>query len=323
MNVVQNYLVSILKAPMTLYETRILCRIVLTANDIMSNELKMPIAKKMLGKRLEVVNEYTISVPVNELLTHGSHDYQSVVDSAKSLQDKVIEYYDTETAKWEYHRQHLLTAIDYTKGSGVLRFTVSPWLLSYILDFICGNFSMYDFNIALRLPSTYAIRLYWLTCSMNSPVTYTVQMLRDMFGTGGKYRQNRDFIKRCIEDPRKILEKYNCNGYTYKVNGRGSQCSVTFYPVVRQEKTKEQLTAMAGLSAWVTPQVRNYLLTAGNFNNKELGANKSTLMSFCQLANANDLIVKIVERARKKRANKGYIINAMKSAVKENKTFFY
>ena len=315
MNVVQNYLVSIMHGNFSLYETRLFTKIVLQANTVIKGRR----ASSLMGKAISAdgINA-NMAIPISDIISDGSHDYESVIDAAKKLQDKTIEFYDRKTQKWTYYRDHLINNVRYTEGSGVIRFTVSMWLLEYILDFINGNFSMYDFQSALRLPSAYAVRLYWLTCSMTAPVNYPLQMLRDMLGVGEKYSQNRDFIKRCIAKPCNLLEQYRLNGFTFrKGTGRGKKASLIFSPVKRQTQSSAQLVAQASISAWVKPSVRNYLLTAAYFDNKELSSNKDTLFQFCRLPDCEDRIVKIVHRSREKRAGKGYIINAMKSSIRD------
>lgn len=316
MNVVQNYLVTIMKGNFSLYETRLFSKIVLHANTVIKGRR----ASTLMGKAvcLDGLN-CNMAIPITDIITDGSHDYKSVVRAAFGLQDKIIQYYDRRAQRWTLYRDHLINNVRYTEGSGVIQITVSLWLLQYILDFISNNFSMYDFESALKLPSAYAVRLYWLTCSMSAPVCYKITMLREILGVGDKYKQNRDFIKRCIETPARILEQYNVNGYSFKKGpGRGEKATLVLTPVKRQIQQPAELVAQAGLSAWCKPSIRNYLLTAAYFSNKELSANKETLFLFSKLQNAEDTIIKIVHRARKKRMGKGYIINAIKRCIDEN-----
>lgn len=319
MNIAQDYLVSIMKGHFSLYETRLFSRIVMHANHIIKGQRITSLMGKSLA--LDGIN-CNMAIPITEILTDGSHNYQAVIEAAKSLQDKVIEYYDRSTSKWTYYRDHIINRVEHTEGSGVIQFTVSVWLLKYILGFIenSSNFSIYDFESALKIPSPYAVRLYWLTCSMTSPVNYPISMLRGILGTGNKYTQNRDFIKRCIEPSRKTLEELGLNGFCYtKSAERGDKAYLHIIPVKRQPQTKNQLTAQAGLGAWVHPAIKNYLLAACNFTMDELRRNKSTLMDFCRVPNCENELVRIVNRARKKRAGKGYIINGMKTYFTANK----
>lgn len=314
MNVVQNYLFSIIKGHFSLYEVRIFTRIVLQANRV----LKGKKFSHYLGQSIATDGiNCNIGITIDTIITDGSHNYQAVIDAAKSLQDKVVEFYDRRTSKYVYHRDHLINNVCYVEGSGVLTFTVSEWLLQYILNFIDSNFSMYDFENCLTLSSTYSVRMYWLFCSMSRPVTYRLSMLREMLGCQNKYSSNKDFIKRCIEPARKELEEKNLNGFSFTKKGRGEKVMITFSPVKRQSQTKEQLTAYSGNTLWVSPIVRNYLLNNVGFSKEELLRNKATLTDFCQVPLCEEHLYKIVQRARRKNANKGYIIAAMKNVYKE------
>lgn len=325
MNVVQNYLVSVMKADFSLYEIRIFCRIVAQANTV----LRGMKASQLMGKAFSAdgVN-INMTIPVKDLVTDGSHDYDACVQAANALLEKRVRYWSTKAGQWietdgsnegrengdTYRGTHLITSCEYVKGSGVIKISTTRWLMEFILNFVYGNFSMYDFEKCLTLPSAYAVRLYWLTCSLSRPVTYPYKMLREMLGVGNKYKQVGDFIKRCLETPRVILEANAMNGFDYHKEGEGQKCKFTLFPVKRQAAAGQQVQQV---SIFVNPAVRQYLSTAAGFDLRELNHNQATLEQFSALPSCEDKLVQIVERARKKRAGKGYIINAMKSAVTE------
>lgn len=316
MNVIQNYLVTIMHGNFSLYEVRLFSRIVLHANHVIKGKRVSPLLGRSLGA--DGITAH-LAIPISDIITDNAHDYTAVIAAAKNLQDKVVEFYDRRERKWTFYRDHLINNVVYKQGSGIIRFDVSVWLLNYILDFINGNFSLYDFEKCLELTSAYAVRWYWLTCSMKNPVNYKLDMLRDMFGTGDKYKQNKDFIKRCVIVPMKMLEEHKMNGFTFEKKGRGHNSFLHITPVKRQEPSRQQLVAMASISAWCAPEVKNYLLTAGGFDNDALHKNKVTLFEFCQIPSYADIVVRIVRNARKGRAGIGYIINAMKSEVAKYK----
>lgn len=325
MNVVQNYLVSVMKADFSLYEIRIFCRIVAQANTI----LRGMKASQLMGRAFssDGVN-LNMAIPVKDLVTDGSHDYDACVQAANALLEKKVRYWSTKRGQWietdgstegrengdTYRGTHLITSCEYVKGSGVIKISCSRWLMEFILDFVYGNFSMYDFEKCLTLPSAYAVRLYWLTCSQSRPVRYPYQMLRDMLGVGEKYKQVGDFIKRCIETPRRLLQANGMNGFAWHKEGVGRECHFIFFPVKRQAAAGQQVE---GVSIFVNPAVRQYLSTAASFTLRELNHNQATLEQYSAIPGCEDKLVLIIERARKKRAGKGYIINAMKNAIEE------
>lgn len=315
MNVVQSYLTTIMHGKFTLYEIRIFVKIVEHANHVLRGSK----ISRILGTSVCVdgVN-CNLSIPVKSVMTDGSHDYVQVKQSLQSLLQKKVEVYNPDEKVWK--AATLINNIRVAEGDGLIKFVVPKWLMEYILNFVYGNFSEYNLQAALSLPSAYAVRLYWLTCSMTRPISYPIKMLREMLGVGDKYKMTKDFIKRTIEPARKLLEDRKLNGYNFTKGMTKGKCTyITFTPIKREEQTKQQLTAQASVSAFVDPGLRQYLTTQCGFSMRELSSNKSTLMEFCKLPDWADQIVDIVERQRKKRRNKGYVINAMKSCVNEHK----
>lgn len=311
MNVIQSYLTTIMKGNFSLYEIRIFVKIVEQANSI----LRGAKISRLLGKSVCVdgVN-CNLSIPVRSVMTEGSHDYTNVKEALNRLLRKEVEVYDTNKRVW--CKATLINNIRVAEGDGLIKFTVPKWLMEYILNFVYGNFSEYNLQAALTLPSAYAVRLYWLTCSMTSPVNYSVTMLREMLGVGDKYKETKDFIKRCIEPPRKMLEERNLNGFTFtKGFTKGKVTYLHFKPVKREKKDEAQIAAQSSLSVWCNPALRQYLITQCNFSMRELSAHKELLGDFSKLPAMEDKIVEIVNRARRKRAGKGYIISAMKKSL--------
>lgn len=334
MNIVQSYLTSVMKGNFSLYETRLFCKIVERAN----NELR--------GKRVKDLKQFKsqfegqrvrMSVAVRDVVAPGSNDYQKVFDAAKGLADKSIEFWDSDKGLWvssEYKGKngvtryyfHLIEEVSEKNGSGKVNFYISVWLWHYILTFVNGAFSMYDLQVALSLPTAYSVRMYWLTSSATRPIPYPIQMLRDMLGVGDKYKSNKDFIKRCIADPARVLEERGLNGYTYKAihkyeNSKTSAIkSILIIPVKRQALTDSQISAQGPLSVYCSNELKQYLQTQCDFEEKSLYANKLTLADFEKIHDWRDIIVRIVHAARRKGASQGYIINAMKNEVAKHTT---
>lgn len=332
-NIVQNYLVTIMHGDFSLYEVRLFTRIVMQANEVLKGK---PALQVVGGANIKInPGICRMHINVRDMLSEGSHDYQAVKDAATSLMDKKIEFYNRDTRKWEvrtdkmvhqrdaqgkwiWRAAHLIDNVEY-RSDGVLSFNVSYWLMNYILDFIGSNFSMYDFECALSLTSAYAIRMYWLTCSLSQDVKYPITMLRDMFGTGTKYPANKDFVKRCIEGPRKMLEEKHLNGYSFSVIGRAKRAIVVLHPIKRQERSREQLTAQLPIGSWINPAIKNYLTQCCGMSLESLEKNKWTIYEFAKIPDCELELVKIAESARKIRAGVGYYINAFKAQIKEHK----
>lgn len=329
MNVIQSYLTTIMKGDFSLYETRIFVKIVEHANQLLNGQR----ISSLLGKAVSIDGiTANIEIPIKEILTDGTNDYSKVYKAACSLSNKTIEYYDRKKGKWSKNAipdgkggvryyTHLIDNIRYPEGDGMIKFTCATWLLQYILDFVNGNFTMYDLATALSLPTAYSVRMYWLTCSMSKPIPYPIQMLREMLGVGDKYPQPKDFIRRVIAPPAKVLEERKLNGYTFKAihkyeHSKTSKITaILLIPVKRQEPTTKQLTARLPSNSWVPSELRQYLTTQAQFSKEDFAKLKSDLFEFSHIPNWRDIIVKIKHHADKKRAGKGYIINAMRGEI--------
>lgn len=311
MQVVQSYYTSIMRANLSLYETRILLRIVERAQSALHGDP----ARAHIGQKVSAdgVN-YNFSIAIKELLSDGSHHYEDVREACSSLADKDVEWYSPDGKQWR--KASMIYNVRTDAGSGSVEFSCAKWLIDVILDMTQG-FSKYVLESAMSLRSPYAVRLYMLTASMSTPMFIRVEFLRDLLGVENMYSQTRDFIKRCVEPARAELERENVNGFTYEIiKVAGKIAKLRLLPVKREKLTRTELTAKAGLSAWCPASMRNYLMLAGGFSARELSANKNTLFQFSKLPAWEDRLQAIIERQRRGRFGKGYIIGALKSEIK-------
>lgn len=334
MNVVQSYLTSIMKGDFSLYETRLFVKIVERANKELEGRKVKELPRNV---SLYTGSDLHMKIAIRDIVADGSHDYNKVFKAAQGLADKAIEYWSDKAGKWvsnqyrdaagvTHYYQHLIERVSSKNGSGFIEFNVSLFLMNYILTFVNGAFSMYDLQVALSLPTAYSVRMYWLTASATQPVPYPVQMLRDLLGTGAKYPSNKDFIRRCIDAPAKVLESRGLNGYAYKVIHQYEQSktsaikTILIIPLKRQPLSGNQVVARLPLNSWCQPELRQYLQTQCQFTDQDLHSIKLTLADFQSLPDWRDRLVRIVHHARSKGAGKGYIINAMRDEHAKNVT---
>ena len=79
---------------------------------------------------------------------------------------------------------------------------------------------------------------------------------------------------------------------------------------------------MVSVTALVDTEVRIFLINAFNFTVKELGAHKVLLEQFCKLPYKFDVLYSLRDRVRRKGKSKGYVIEALRSEVKNFKERF-
>lgn len=312
MKVYQSYLSAILKGKFSLYEMRLLLEIVRSLQPLMQGVKVHSMISNPIC--IDGVN-LNLSVQIRSVLSDGSKHYDEIKAAARSLESKIVEHYDANTKKWLSSPMIYNVCLD--AGTGVIKFSAAKWLMEYIVD-MCKGFTVYDFASAMRLSSSYATRLYMIFGSLSRPVSFRIDLLKSILGVEDKYSQTRDFLKRVIDPAIKELEQSKLNGITYSTVYEGRKIvSLQLKPIRRQEQSETELTAMASLSAWCGPVLKSILITRCDFTSKELSAHKSLLMSFGKIPYWQDALMSIIERQRKKRASKGYVIQAMRAVVKE------
>lgn len=311
MDVVQSYLTTIIKGRFDLYEIRIFLKIVELANHLVKGKR----LSKLLGSAFCADNRNcNLTIPIREVLTPNSHHYEEIKEALESMKHKDVKFYDP--VKKVYYSATLLNNIEWVEGNGMITFTVPEWVIEYILNFITRNYTKYDLEQALSLPSPHAVRLFWLSKSLTGPVKFPINFLKEMLGVESKYKLTNDFIKRCIDPPMKLLAEKNLDGFRYKKVVRKNKCvALLLSPVIRQEKTVHQETAKATLSAWCSPVLRQILVRKCGMKSSELEAHKALLFEFGHLEQWPVIMDRIVRYQSRSRKGKGYVFQSMFNAL--------
>lgn len=316
----QSYYSVILRGAFSVYEMRIMLKIVQRARLLMKRQ----------GRYSDFLNHaYSVdgfnivfSIPVAELVGGHTHNYECIKAAARHMEKEwQVEYYDKQSRKW--YLTSMIYNVQLDERSGVLIFSAADWLVRYICDFRNGGYREYDFETAMSMRSPYAARMYLLTCSQTSPRVFSIDSLKEIMGVKDKYPRPNDFIRRCVEPARAELEKRGANGFTYKVirqypdKQRSRPVSLQIVPVKREKKSANLSVQVADLKQQVSPILTQYMSSQLHFTYKEMVSNTKTLTAFCQVPMWQQLFTDIVDRARRKNKGHGYIIAAMKSTVKE------
>lgn len=320
MNIVQSYVSAIMRARLSLHEMRVVLIIAERANTLLKGHRAEEFIERAVCS--DGIN-CNFAMAIREVMSDGSHHYDEVKQSILSLASKTIEGYDTASGQWR--KTAIIYNVSGSDQAGTIRFSCAKWFIDFLLDFSRG-FSRYNLESAMRLRTPSAVRLYILTSSITNKMRFSVDFFKSMLAVDGLnpktgkayYAQTRDFIKRAIDPAIKELDDQGLNSFRYEVVRRGNKIvALDCYPVKREQISKAEITARAGLSAWINPALKALLLSSCGFSARELSANKSTLFDFGRLPDWQDRILLIIERQRKKRASKGYIIAAIKSAIRE------
>lgn len=309
MEITQSFLLSITRVRLSLYEQRILTKIVEHGQTAIQGY--SPLQYKHIKNPF---NNEVVKVPIRYILSDKTKDYNKVIEACLALMNRKFEFYDP-TSK-TYYADTCIHNVKHVKGSGEVSFMVSRILFEVMLNFQLG-YKKYDLEEALSLPTPYAVRLYVLLNGQTKPIIWDIEQLKKMFGVEDKYTQTRDFIKKVIEPARVALVNNRCNNFTYSRVTEGRKVvALRFFPVkvtkedseMYGELTREQLTQIVAC--------RTMLANDMGFTWKEINANKTTTEQFAKLIGAVDRLYSIMQRAQRKGMDKGYIIAAMKSEYK-------
>lgn len=311
MELVQSFIYSFARVKLSLYEQRIMLKIVEHAQV----HIKGLWIKKNLTRVPHDGDNLKLVLQSSDILSDGSHHYEDVMAAVRGLESRQFEFFDTETNTW--HATPIIYNARLRKGSGVFSFYVADIVYDVILDFTKG-FSKYNLEKALALDSPYAVRLYAMVASQTRPLTLSVEELYKTFGVVGKYSQTADFLKKVIEPSRQHLDWAGLNSFRWEPVKLGRKIvQITLIPVKREPERVADLLAKLPVSAVVQKELNMAMMAKFGFSSRELGAHKAVLESFGKMPNWVDKLMEIEHRFLKGQKSKGYVINAIRGEVKD------
>lgn len=225
--VIQSYVLTSAKYDFSVYEKRILFRIV----EHLQNELEGKALNERCVIQKNLFEDRKFIMPISEFL-NGEKDknYARVKKALMDLRNKAFEYEDE--TRWEYLGIIEKPLVD--KYKTTVEFTVTPKLYECFLDFAKG-YKRYELTTAFQFESVYAMRFYELLAGQTTRLSYTVDALKEMFGLEGKYSRVNDFIKRVVVVAQKELHMKSPYSFTYQTNrdldGGRKIHTIHFYPI--------------------------------------------------------------------------------------------
>ena len=313
--VIQSYLVTSARYDFSVYEKRILYRIV----EIMQAELSgQPIGK---GIRIQptLFADKIITMPISAFfLREEDKNYDRIRKAFKSLSGRVIEK-ATEKSHIGYP---VIQYYEVPRRSGEVRFQIGKLLYADLMDFAKG-YSQYELQTAFSFRSQYTMRLYELTCKQQREITYSIERLRQMFGLEDRYKETKDFIKKVIVPAQKELEESQSASYfTYqRIKTGRSFTHVRFTTHYRNLDKAPPLLPLADTSG--DGPLRELM----DFLNKELGTSDRNWKPHVELLIANlnipkegrkpNELIQILQGAQYAENAVGYVVNALKKRITE------
>lgn len=311
MELVQSFLLSVMRVRLSVYEQRIITRIVEHGQPILQG-----LSRSQYKHVKNPFENEEIAVKIRYILTDGTKDYRKVVDACKALMHRQFEFYEP-TSK-TYYMDTVIHNVRHVERSGEVRFMVSKVFFEVMYNFSLG-YKNYDLETALNLPTPFAVRMYALLNNQEHPITWSIEKLKAMFGVADKYKQTADFIKKVIEPARKALVAQSVNNFTYHRETEGQKVvALTFFPVKVDERARKMFADLSKEQITQVMAVRMYLAEYVGFTAREISCNKKTIEDFARIPDATAELAHIDKRAKRKDGvTKGYYVNAMRSAFKE------
>ena len=314
--VVQSYLITSARYNFSVYEKRILYRIVELIQQEINNVPLSP------GVKIEptLFKDREITMPLSSFLLNeeGDKTHKRIRKAFRGLISRVVEKETPEAidifplvarAKIHRYQRHVT-------------FILHKELYEDLLDFGKG-FSKYELETAFSFRSQYTMRLYELISKQDRPMNYSVDSLKEMFCLEDKYSVITLFIKRVIAPAQKELEASDAPCFfTYEPVKTGR--SITHIRFINHKRRVRKTLALPLPKTADEQKKLNHLL---NYLSAQLKVDPSVFKHHHQLLldnlniptdnrpkNELDIIIKGAEKVK---ANNpvGYVVSALKKRI--------
>ena len=326
-DVFQSYVFTMAKYDFTIYEKRIMYRLVeLAQSEIEGYKMAdhmYQIEPKTLGGRI-------IQMPVSAILRNETDkNYEIAKKAFKSLARKGVEYEDDKI--WTF--VNIITNPRIKKGEGVARFEVCDEIWKCILNFTHG-YKKYELVTAMSFKSVYSMRFYELLSGQKEPLSFCVEDLRNRFGLKSKYKRADDFKKNVLDVAKKELDENSPYSFTYDeltIPSRGRNgykvTGYTFYPrfihknrdmKLEEKELNAKMGNITGRFGMLDKNVSDYLLYNLDIPKESINTNKTTFLQAQRLIpNLVDVLAEIAPKLRDKDKPIGYLIATLKGKMKD------
>lgn len=259
-----------------------------------------------------------MAIAVSDIVGKKTHNTEPLKTCLLGMQkDWVVQYYDKVARVWR--AAPVIYNLSIEDRTGVIRFSCARWLIDYICDFRQGGYRQYNLAAALSFRSAYQARLYQITASLQREITYAIADLKAILGLKDKFKRNTDFIRRCIKPAEDMLQKKGLNGFKFElkrsegIKKKGFDL-ITFHPIKRERKDTAPVSPVLD-----NEKVKVLLMTNCKMSNKEILSHEAEINAFCALPDCVAKLCDIINRAAKKRKNKGYVFAAIRSVLAQSK----
>lgn len=313
-DVIQSYIFTTAKYDFSVYEKRILYRIVEINQTLLAGKkltVKHKVNESLFGDRY-----YTI--PISELLKdEQDHNYLEVKKALRRLSEKKFEYENEKT----WASINIISNPKIDKYASTITFMLDSLMYESIMNFSKG-FRKYELKVAMEMSSQYSMRFYELLSGQITPITFSIQALKEMFNVQEKYERINDFIRFVIEPAQRDMNATAPFSFEFKMNKQGRKYnSITFYPYkIRANRDVELenkvLDNEISLRWTLSRNSIDYLKNGFGFSEKEIKQQKGLFERAEKEIDLVDFLSRVKFKASEAANSKGYVINSLKNELK-------
>lgn len=341
-DIIESYIFSTSKRDFSLYSERLLIQLVARAQQQLAGANfrdGTDIGQVSVGP----LGHTRVEIPLRSLM--GPNSSTNYTQARQAIMELMSSPYFVERPKlergvpvldedgkpvFEFIGRQILNSCDVNVRPGFAVVEVNETTWASILDLSKG-FRRYSLQVASSLKKSASVRLFRLICYQRSPITYTVQRLREMWCLEEKYKDTNDFVKRTVEAAKEELDAVSPWTFDYVCNcsdsadenrgrrGRKSITSITFFPKERLTKlSSSSLLKEMGVGSVLSRETMDYLRHTLMFTQQ--GIENNILLFEVARRVGMDLDVflrQIAPKATRAVSCQGYVIRAVERHLAE------
>lgn len=321
--IIQSYKLSTIRQNFGLYGQRTLLRIVEMIQEHISGlsfSDGRDIRKIDTSINTDLWGDKIITMDLRDICPEGITKFEPVREELKSVKQLEFEYEDDKT--WVV--MSFINKIVVDKGIWKAELHISKDVWQAAMDFSKG-FRRIEMEKAMQFQSKYSLRFYELFAGQTTPLTFTVEYLKQMFGLKDRYYTTPMFVKRVIVTAKKELDAISPYTFDFVQNfedpdgpGRPSVKSITFFPI-RQLKHHTGMNDAGKASTSTVLGSELYQLLKNKFGFTDPGI-KNNMPLFFYAKQKIDLLSflnKIAPKALRAKSTPGYAINSVKLELRQ------
>ena len=306
--VIQSFLITTSRYKFSIYEKRILSKIITELQPLIEGvHLHRKVEKTLFG-------DLKVELPLT-YLTDGDTNRLPYQQALKALAQKGIEYENEKV--WTFC--NIIQSPKIIKNKGIVTFTICEDMADLFLNFTKG-YSKYILSISLGLKNYSSARMYEFISNQPRPIKYPIDKLKKMLGVADTYPRTSNFIQRVILPAKKELDEKANWSFNFQPIAVGNKYThILFTPINYKKREPEEITKADAirknnLSWYIEKDIRYFLQNTCNFTPREIKNNLTTIQKFIYIFadTSLDKIMEIWSRCQDKNKPKGYLVGVMK-----------